>query len=144
VAIALPTIGGALHTRAAALQWLVSAYPLSSGCLLLFCGHLADVHGRKRVFIGGSLILFAFTLACGFAQDEVTLAVLRGLQGVGGAATIPAAVRIRSFDLTLVLTLIGSWGFSHTSSRHPPAARAPPRSHPSPPVRQSAARWVWS
>ncbi|KAJ7843662.1 hypothetical protein B0H14DRAFT_1011697 [Mycena olivaceomarginata] len=61
VAIALPTIGGALHTRAAALQWLVSAYPLSSGCLLLFCGHLADVHGRKRVFIGGSLILFAFT-----------------------------------------------------------------------------------
>ncbi|KAJ7841750.1 major facilitator superfamily domain-containing protein [Mycena olivaceomarginata] len=98
VAIALPTIGGALHTRAAALQWLVSAYPLSSGCLLLFCGHLADVHGRKRVFIGGSLILFAFTLACGFAQDEVTLAVLRGLQGVGGAATIPAALGILAHE----------------------------------------------
>ncbi|KAF7360738.1 MFS domain-containing protein [Mycena venus] len=92
VAIALPTIGAALHARAAALQWLVSAYPLSSGCLLLFCGHIADVHGRKRVFVVGSAILAAFTLGCGFVHDEVTLAVLRGFQGIGGAATIPAAV----------------------------------------------------
>ncbi|KAJ6514273.1 MFS general substrate transporter [Mycena vitilis] len=98
VAIALPTIGVALHARAAALQWLVSAYPLSSGCLLLFCGHIADVHGRKRVFVGGSAILAAFTLACGFVQDEVTLAVLRGLQGIGGAATIPAALGILAHE----------------------------------------------
>ncbi|KAJ7765345.1 efflux transporter [Mycena metata] len=98
VAIALPTIGAALHTRAAALQWLVSAYSLSSGCLLLFCGHLADVHGRKRVFVIGSIILFAFTLACAFVHDEVTLAVLRGFQGVGGAATIPAALGILAHE----------------------------------------------
>ncbi|KAJ7670563.1 efflux transporter [Mycena polygramma] len=98
VAIALPTIGAALHARAAALQWLVSAYPLSSGCLLLFCGHIADVHGRKRVFVGGSAILAAFTLACGFVHDEVTLAVLRGLQGIGGAATIPAALGILAHE----------------------------------------------
>ncbi|KAJ7032369.1 efflux transporter [Mycena alexandri] len=98
VAIALPTIGADLHARAAALQWLVSAYSLSSGCLLLFCGHLADVHGRKRVFVIGSIILFAFTLACGFVHDEVTLAVLRGFQGVGGAATIPAALGILAHE----------------------------------------------
>ncbi|KAJ7185178.1 efflux transporter [Mycena filopes] len=98
VAIALPTIGYALHARAAALQWLVSAYSLSSGCLLLFCGHLADVHGRKRVFVVGSFILFAFTLACGFVKDDVVLAVLRGLQGVGGAATIPAALGILAHE----------------------------------------------
>ncbi|KAJ7185184.1 major facilitator superfamily-domain-containing protein [Mycena filopes] len=98
VAIALPTIGAALHARAAALQWLVSAYSLSSGCLLLFCGHLADVHGRKRVFVVGSFILFAFTLACGFVRDGVVLAVLRGLQGVGGAATIPAALGILAHE----------------------------------------------
>ncbi|KAJ7813681.1 efflux transporter [Mycena olivaceomarginata] len=104
VAIALPTIGGALHTRAAALQWLVSAYPLSSGCLLLFCGHLADVHGRKRVFIGGSLILFAFTLACGFAQDEVTLAVLRGLQAWGFSHRVPAILRPRARRRVLILS----------------------------------------
>ncbi|KAF8145372.1 major facilitator superfamily domain-containing protein [Mycena galopus ATCC 62051] len=98
VAIALPTIGAALHARAAALQWLVSAYPLSSGCLLLFCGHIADVHGRKRVFVAGSGVLFAFTLGCGFVHDEVTLAVLRGLQGIGGAATIPAALGILAHE----------------------------------------------
>ncbi|KAJ7673587.1 major facilitator superfamily domain-containing protein [Mycena rosella] len=98
VAIALPTIGADLHARAAALQWLVSAYALSSGCLLLFCGHLADVHGRKRVFLAGSALLAAFTLGCGFAKDEVTLAVLRGFQGVGGAATIPAALGILAHE----------------------------------------------
>ncbi|KAJ7106912.1 major facilitator superfamily domain-containing protein [Mycena epipterygia] len=94
VAIALPTIGAALRARAAALQWLVSAYPLSSGCLLLIFGHIADAHGRKRVFLAGSALLAAFTLACGFAKDELTLAVLRGFQGIGGAATIPASLGI--------------------------------------------------
>ncbi|KAJ6533086.1 major facilitator superfamily domain-containing protein [Mycena capillaripes] len=98
VAIALPTIGAALHAPAAALQWIVSAYPLSSGCLLLFCGHIADVHGRKRVFVGGSAILAAFTLGCGFARDSVTLSILRGLQGIGGAATIPAALGILAHE----------------------------------------------
>ncbi|KAJ7264038.1 major facilitator superfamily domain-containing protein [Mycena haematopus] len=98
VAIALPTIGAALHARSASLQWLVSAYPLSSGCLLLFCGHLADTHGRKRVFVGGSALLFAFTLACTFVHDDVTLAVLRGFQGIGGAATIPAALGILAHE----------------------------------------------
>ncbi|KAJ6489858.1 efflux transporter [Mycena sanguinolenta] len=98
VAIALPTIGSALKAPSASLQWLVSAYPLSSGCLLLFCGHLADVHGRKRVFVGGSAILFAFTLGCAFVRDDVTLAVLRGFQGIGGAATIPAALGILAHE----------------------------------------------
>ncbi|KAK7039697.1 MFS domain-containing protein [Favolaschia claudopus] len=98
VAIALPTIGASLHAKAAALQWLVSAYSLSSGCLLLFCGHLADVHGRKRVFVAGSALLAVFTLGCGFVHDEVTLAVLRGLQGIGGAATIPAALGILAHE----------------------------------------------
>ncbi|KAJ7278366.1 efflux transporter [Mycena rebaudengoi] len=92
VAIALPRIGMELHVPEAQLQWLVSAYPLSSGCLLLFFGRLADVHGRKRAFVLGSAVLAAFTLACGFASDEIMLAVLRGLQGVGGAATIPASL----------------------------------------------------
>ncbi|KAJ7452824.1 major facilitator superfamily domain-containing protein [Mycena latifolia] len=98
VAIALPTIGEALRARAAALQWIVSAYPLSSGCLLLVFGHFADVHGRKRVFLAGSAVLAAFTLGCGFARDAQALAVLRAFQGVGGAATIPAAVRPRQFN----------------------------------------------
>ncbi|KAJ7119211.1 hypothetical protein C8R43DRAFT_1137098 [Mycena crocata] len=52
IAIALPTIGAALHAQATTLQWLVSAYALSSGALLLLLfGHLADTRGLKRLFV---------------------------------------------------------------------------------------------
>ncbi|KAJ7474230.1 major facilitator superfamily domain-containing protein [Mycena latifolia] len=64
------------------------------GCLLLFFGRLADLYGRKNAYLLGSAFLAVFSLACGFAQDEVTLAVLRGIQGIGGAATIPASLGI--------------------------------------------------
>ncbi|KAL0952456.1 hypothetical protein HGRIS_006724 [Hohenbuehelia grisea] len=94
VAIALPTIGADLNIEEAQLQWLVSAYSLSSGCLLVMFGRLADLYGRKRVFMLGSLWLLAFTLGCGFAKDEITLDVLRGLQGCGVAASIPASLGI--------------------------------------------------
>ncbi|KAF4568237.1 hypothetical protein EYR40_010365 [Pleurotus pulmonarius] len=94
VAIALPTIGAALNIEEAQLQWLVSAYSLSSGCLLILFGRLADLHGRKRTFLAGSIWLAAWTLGCGFAQTEIELDVLRGLQGVGVAASIPASLGI--------------------------------------------------
>ncbi|KAG2354800.1 major facilitator superfamily-domain-containing protein [Suillus spraguei] len=76
------------------LQELTSAYSLSSGCLLLFFGRLADLYGRKRAFMAGTLCQVDFSLGCGFAQDGLTLAVLRGFQGIGGAATIPSSLGI--------------------------------------------------
>ncbi|KAF8066838.1 putative efflux transporter [Lyophyllum atratum] len=94
VSISLSTIGRDLHIQEIQLQWLVSAYPLSSGCLLLVFGRLADLYGRKKTFILGSICLSAFTLGCGFANDSVTLDILRGFQGIGGAATIPASLGI--------------------------------------------------
>ncbi|KAG2147757.1 major facilitator superfamily domain-containing protein [Suillus bovinus] len=94
VSISLPTIEKDLVIEEEQLQWLVSAYSLSSGCLLLFFGRLADLYGRKRAFMLGTLCQVAFSLGCGFAQDGLTLAVLRGFQGVGGAATIPSALGI--------------------------------------------------
>ncbi|KAI0077783.1 MFS general substrate transporter [Panus rudis PR-1116 ss-1] len=94
VAIALPTIGRDLNITEAKLQWLVSAYSLSAGCLLLFLGRVADLYGRKKVFLLGILIQGAFGLGCSFAQDEITIDVLRGLQGVGGAAVVPAGLGI--------------------------------------------------
>ncbi|KAF8621484.1 hypothetical protein AX15_007772 [Amanita polypyramis BW_CC] len=72
----------------------ISAYSLSSACLLLLFGRIADLYGRKKTFLAGSTWLFAFTLACGFAQNELTLEILRGLQGAGVAATIPASLGI--------------------------------------------------
>ncbi|KAF8992532.1 putative efflux transporter [Cyathus striatus] len=94
VATALPTIGRELQAEEAQLQWLVSAYSLSSGCLLVAFGRLADLHGRRKAFLLGSLWLLAFTIGCGFTNDITTLNILRGLQGVGASATIPAALGI--------------------------------------------------
>ncbi|KAF9254730.1 MFS general substrate transporter [Marasmius fiardii PR-910] len=92
--ISLPAVQREFQSPQADLGWVVSAYPLSSGCLLLLVGRLADLYGRKKAFELGLLWLFAFTLACGFVNDPLTLSVLRGLQGCGAAATIPAALGI--------------------------------------------------
>ncbi|ESK91311.1 efflux transporter [Moniliophthora roreri MCA 2997] len=94
VAIALPTIEHGLHMGPIDLQWVVSGYSLSSGCLLLLLGRLADLHGRKKAYVLGSIWLVAFTLGCVFVRDPLTLNVLRGIQGIGAAATIPAAIGI--------------------------------------------------
>ncbi|KAG1735286.1 major facilitator superfamily domain-containing protein [Suillus paluster] len=94
VSISLPTIEKDLDIEQEQLQWLVSAYSLSSGCLLLFFGRMADLYGRKKAFMIGTLLQIAFSLGCGFSQNGLTLAVLRGFQGVGGAATIPSALGI--------------------------------------------------
>ncbi|KAI4527062.1 MFS general substrate transporter [Schizophyllum commune Loenen D] len=94
VAIALPTIGEELGIQQDQLQWLTNAYSLSSGCLLLMFGRIADLYGRKKTFIAGLAWLFAFGLACGLVHNALTLQILRGFQGVGGAAIIPAALGI--------------------------------------------------
>ncbi|KAF9077668.1 putative efflux transporter [Rhodocollybia butyracea] len=92
VAISLPTMEQDLHIPQAALQWVVSANPLSSGCLLLLFGRLADLYGKKKAFLIGSLWFLVFSLGCAFSQNPVTLDILRGFQGLGNAATIPAAL----------------------------------------------------
>ncbi|KAI0729086.1 efflux transporter [Fomitopsis betulina] len=94
VAIALPTMGEDLGIPNYRLQWVISAYTLSSGCLLLFFGRLADLYGRKKAFLAGILVLGVLSLGCGFAQSEIVIDVLRGLQGLGSAAAIPASLGI--------------------------------------------------
>ncbi|KAJ7065155.1 MFS general substrate transporter [Mycena belliarum] len=94
VSIFLPIIGDKFNIPANELQWLVSAFSLSSGCFLLLLGRLADLHGRKRFYIGGTLYLGAFSIGCGFAQNSTALFILRGLQGLGPAAFVPACLGI--------------------------------------------------
>lgn len=93
-AIALPSVGKDLRIEEDKLQWLVSAFALSSGCFLLFFGRLADLYGRKKAFMLGSLVQTCFALGCGFAKTPILIDVLRALQGCGAAATIPACIGI--------------------------------------------------
>jgi MFS family permease len=75
-------------------QWIVSAYSLTFGCFLLICGRIADVHGKRLVFIIGSAWFTAVAIAIPFSPNEITFDVLRGLQGLGAAANVPTALGI--------------------------------------------------
>ena len=94
VNVALPSIGDALLFSQDNLSWVVNAYVLTFGGFLLLGGRLADLLGRRRVFIGG-LILFAIaSLAGGFAESEGAIIAARAVQGLGAALLSPAALSI--------------------------------------------------
>ncbi|KAJ7734755.1 MFS general substrate transporter [Mycena maculata] len=94
VSVFLPVIGADLNIPEDQLQWLVSSFTLSSGCFLLLLGRLADLYGRKKFFLLGTAWLVAFSIGCGFAQNPISLYILRALQGLGPASFIPACLGI--------------------------------------------------
>jgi EmrB/QacA subfamily drug resistance transporter len=94
VNVALPSIGRALDFSQTNLPWVVNAYVLTFGGFLLLGGRMADLLGRRRVFMGG-LVLFALaSLAGGFAQSDTWLIAARAVQGLGAAILSPAALSI--------------------------------------------------
>jgi len=94
VNVALPSIGRDLHFSQDNLSWVVNAYVLVFGGFLLLGGRLADLLGRRRLFISG-LILFALaSLAGGLAQSEGWLIAARAVQGLGAALLSPAALSL--------------------------------------------------
>src|SRR5215813_9429807 len=94
VNVALPTIGRDLHFSESGLQWVVTAYGLTFGGLLLLGGRAADLLGRRRVFTLGLAVFTAASLACGLATTDAFLIAMRGVQGVGAAIVLPAALSI--------------------------------------------------
>jgi EmrB/QacA subfamily drug resistance transporter len=94
VNVALPTIGSHLHFSRADLSWVVNAYTLAFGGFLLLGGRLADLLGRRRMFIGGLVLFSLASLAGGLAQSEAWLIAARAVQGLGGAIISPAALSI--------------------------------------------------
>jgi EmrB/QacA subfamily drug resistance transporter len=94
VNIALPSIGRALSFSQTDLSWVVNAYTLTFGGFLLLGGRLADLMGRRRMFIVGLLVFSAASLAGGLAQSEPWLIAARAVQGLGGAIVSPAALSI--------------------------------------------------
>jgi EmrB/QacA subfamily drug resistance transporter len=96
VNVALPSMQRALHIDRAELEWVVNAYALTFGVLLLTGGKLADLLGRRRIFIAGLVIFTASSLACGLANGPEVLIASRTIQGIGAALMNPATLSIIS------------------------------------------------
>jgi EmrB/QacA subfamily drug resistance transporter len=94
VNVALPSIKTDLSFSQANLQWVISAYAILFGGALLLGGRLADLLGRRRLFITGLALFTASSLLCGLAWSEGSLIAFRGLQGLGGALAAPAALSL--------------------------------------------------
>ena len=85
VNVALPDIQRALHSSFSDLQWVVDAYALTLAAFLLTAGSLADMYGRRLLYLIGLAVFTVASVLCGFAASTLMLQLSRGLQGVGGA-----------------------------------------------------------
>src|SRR3954451_21019098 len=94
VNVALPTIGRKLNFSETNLQWVVTAYALTFGGFLLLGGRAADLLGRRRIVMLGLGVFTAASLACALATTDSFLIAMRGLQGLGAAIVLPAALSI--------------------------------------------------
>jgi EmrB/QacA subfamily drug resistance transporter len=94
VNVALPSIGRSLHFARSDLQWVVTAYVLCSGGLVLLGGRAADLFGRRRVFVSGLTLFTAASLVSALAPSPAVLIAARVLQGTGAAMLTPAALSI--------------------------------------------------
>jgi EmrB/QacA subfamily drug resistance transporter len=94
VNVALPSIGKSLHFSQDNLQWVITAYAITYGGFLLLAGRLADLYGRRRVFMIGVVIFTIASLLCGLAWSEGVLIAARAVQGVGAAVITPSALSI--------------------------------------------------
>jgi EmrB/QacA subfamily drug resistance transporter len=94
VNVALPSIRTDLHFSQESLQWVITAYAIFFGGVLLLGGRLSDLLGRRRVFVAGLAVFTVFSLLDGLAWSEGSLIAFRSLQGLGAALLSPAALSI--------------------------------------------------
>ena len=100
VNVALPSIGSDLEFSQDNLSWVVNAYVLTFGGFLLLGGRMADLLGRRRIFISGLILFGLASLAGGLAQSDGWLIVARAAQGIGAALVSPAALSIVTTTFT--------------------------------------------
>jgi MFS family permease len=122
VNVALPSIRRDLHFSVQSLQWVLSAYLLTYGGLMLLGGRAADLLGRRRILTAGIIVFAVSSLTGGVAQDPAMLVTARLVQGIGAAMMVPAALSI--------LTTTFSDGTDRHKHSAPGAASpgSPPRS----------------
>src|SRR5918911_1807111 len=94
VNVALPSIRTDLHFSQESLQWVVTAYAILFGGVLLLGGRLSDLLGRRRLFVTGVALFAVSSLLAGLSWSEGSLITFRALQGLGGALLSPAALSI--------------------------------------------------
>jgi EmrB/QacA subfamily drug resistance transporter len=110
--VAIPTIQRSLHLSVAGLEWVVSGYVLVFAGLMLVGGRLADVYGRRRIFLTGLTVFTLSSLAAGLATSGGMLIAFRATQGLGAALLVPTtlAIIIATFDDVRERTqAIGIW-----------------------------------
>jgi EmrB/QacA subfamily drug resistance transporter len=112
VNVALPTIGSHLSFAPADLAWVVTAYTLFTGGLMLLGGRAADLLGRRRVFAAGLALFTTASAASGLAQSALWLVVARAAQGTGAALMLPAGLALitTSYDGPARARALGVWG----------------------------------
>jgi EmrB/QacA subfamily drug resistance transporter len=111
--VAIPTIQRSLHLSVTGLEWIVSSYLLLFAGLLLVGGRLADLYGRRRVFLTGLTIFTLSSLTAGLAGSGGVLIGARAVQGLGAALLVPATLAIITHAFTDVrerTAAIGIWG----------------------------------
>jgi EmrB/QacA subfamily drug resistance transporter len=111
--VALPTIQHSLHLSVSGLEWIVSSYLLVLGGLLLVGGRIADVYGRRRMFLLGLAIFTLSSLAAGLAGSGSVLIAARAVQGLGAALVMPTSLAIIAATFTNArerTAAIGIWG----------------------------------
>ena len=92
--VALPTINKALRFSPANLEWVVTAYAVTFGGLLLFGGRTGDFYGKRRMFMVGIAVFVVSSLLGGLAQNDIWLIVTRACQGIGAAIVSPTALAL--------------------------------------------------
>ncbi|SAK89380.1 major facilitator transporter [Caballeronia fortuita] len=125
VNVALPSIQSELGAGIAAMQWVVNAYLLFLGALVLVGGAMGDKLGRRKVFVAGVAIFTVASAACGFAPDSRWLIAARAWQGVGAALLVPGSLAIIGavFEGEARGRAIGTWaGVGAITSSLGPAA----------------------
>src|SRR5689334_19825659 len=112
VNVAIPAIQRDLHLSTSALEWVVSGYILTFASLLLAGGRLADIFGRRRLFVLGLGVFTAASLVAGLAGGDGVLIAARAVQGLGAALVTPTTLALISATFTTTrerATAVGIW-----------------------------------
>ena len=125
VSVALPALQSDLRATITDVQWIIEAYALFLGALILVGGSLGDQFGRKRMFVAGVVVFTGASIACGLAGSTRVLIQARAIQGIGAAFLVPGSLAIISatFDGPARGRAIGTWsGFSAITTAAGPIA----------------------